>query len=557
LTGRDAATSVREPEPGKVVSKPSCIIAIAGALAAAGCGDGTTAPQPVDADVRLATAEFALFGGSQSGGPLHFPATGASGAEYLVVAQFATETPDLSAGYLLSGSAPAASGVVAALSPGAPASVAIRFHDAVRRMDEAAALASLGQAPGPAAAARPAGAPPVPGSRRTFKVCGNLNCTALVTVPATAQFVGAHAAIFVDDSAPGGGFGAADLEALGRQFDTELYPIDHEAFGAESDIDGNGVVLILLTRKVNALVTAADCRATSSFVTGFFLGADIATATRAQYNDGEVFYGMVPDPAGLVSCAHSVAEVRRLIPVTFIHEFQHMISFNQHVLMRGGVTEALWLNEALSHVAEELGAWHYDSLGVDSTKSAFLIGDVYNANLYLESPAGQPMVTTVLPGSLGARGAEWLFLRYLVDQFGPATTQRLVQTSLLGGANVASVTGTALATLLGRWALALYVSDLPGFVPDPQLAYRTWRFRTTFASLHQQDPTDFPRAFPLVPARVGAAFTLGGTVASGSAAYADITLPAGSAAFDLTFTGAGGRSFPGSGNPQLAVVRIR
>jgi hypothetical protein len=563
LTGRDAATSVREFEPGSVVSKPSFIIAIAvplvAALAAAGCSDRSTGPQPVGSDVTLGAAEFQLFGGNQSGGPLRFPAAGPSGAEYLVVAQFATDTADVSAAFLLSGSVPAASAAIAArAAAAAPLPVALRFHDAVRRMDEQAALASLlPAARGPAAAPPAAAGPPALGSRRTFKVCGTIDCTTLVAVPATAQVVGAHSAIFVDDSVPAGGLAPADLQALGQQFDTDLYPIDHGAFGAESDIDANGVVLILLTRKVNALVTAAECQATSSFVTGFFLGADIATATRAQYNNGEVFYGMVPDPTGLVSCPHSIAEVKRLIPVTFIHEFQHMISFNQHVLMRSGTTEVLWLNEALSHLAEELGGWHYDSLGVDSTKSAFLIGDVYDAGLYLEDPAPQPMVTEELPGTLEARGAAWLFVRYLVDQFGPATIQKLEQTSLLGGANVVSATGTPFATLLGRWALALYVSDLPAFAPDPLLTYHTWRFRTTFASLHQQDPADFPRVFPLVPATAGGTFSLSGDVSSGSAVYLSLSLPAGSAAFSVTFTGAGGRSFPRGGNPQLAVVRVR
>jgi hypothetical protein len=544
------------------VSKPSFIsdiaAALVAALAAAGCSDGTTSPKPVGSDVTLNAAEFRLFIGSQAGGVLRFPAAGPAGAEYLVAAQFATDTPDVSASYLLTGAAPAASAPLAALAAAAaPLPVALRFHDAVRRMDEAAARASLlGGARGPAAAP-PAAGPPAVGARRTFKVCGNIGCTSLVGVPATAQFVGAHSAIFVDDSVPTGGFTPTDLQQLGQQFDADLYPIDHDAFGAESDIDGNSVVLILLTRKVNALVTSADCRSTSSFVTGFFLGADIATATRAQYNNGEIFYGMVPDPSGLVSCPHSISEVRRLIPVTFIHEFQHMISFNQHVLVRSGTTEVLWLNEALSHLAEELGGWHYDSLGVDSTKSAFLIGDVYDAGLYLENPASQPMVTVVVPGSLEARGAEWLFVRYLVDQFGPATTQKLVQTSLLGGANVVSATGTPFATLLGRWALAVYVSDLPAFSPDPLLTYRTWRFRTTFSGLHLQDPADFPRVFPLVPAAEGSAFSLSGTLSSGSAAYVDIVLPADNPAVNVTFTGVGGRSFPRGGNPQLAVVRIR
>jgi len=373
-------------------------------------------------------------------------------------------------------------------------------------------------------------------------------------VPATAQYVGAHAAIFLDDSAPAGGFTATDIAQVGQQFDTDLYPIDHLAFGAESDIDSNGVVIILLTRKVNALVNKTECQ--TSFVTGFFFGADLSAATRAAYNNGEVFYGMVPDPAGLVSCPYTVSQVRRLITVTFIHEFQHMISFNQHVLVRGGDTEVLWLNEALSHLAEELGGLHYDSLADTTTASHFFIGDFYNAGQYLKDPTALAVITETSPGELAQRGAEWMFVRYLVDRFGPLTPSRLVNTSQLGSANVYQVTGVAFATLLGRWALAAYVSDLPGYTAPSDLTYASWHFRAQFASLHAQDPTDFTSAWPLVPTPVSpSAAAVTGTLRSGSPKYLLVTLPAGSGAYTLTLT-ASGTGFPSLAGVQFAVARL-
>jgi hypothetical protein len=231
------------------------------------------------------------------------------------------------------------------------------------------------------------------------------------------------------------------------------------------------------------------------------------------------------------------------------------------VLVRHASTEVLWLNEAMSHVAEELGGWHYDSIGTpaaDSIASRFLIGDLFNANLYLQNPSAKPMVTLTGPGTLEERGGEWLFVRYLVDRFGASTTQQLEQTSLTGDANVVAVTGTPFATLLGRWALALYVSDLPTFSPDSLLTYTHWQFRTTFASLHGQDPGHFQRAFPLVPAAVpGGSFALRGTVSSGSGAYLYITQPPSGPAFSVSFTFATGAPLPAGGGPQLAVVRVR
>jgi hypothetical protein len=536
-------------------------IPVVATVLAACDGGRAVAPSPVGSDVALGVAAFQVFTGDTAGGPLRFPAAGAAGAQYLLVGQFATSIPDVSASVTLTGTSPAP--LAALVAPAPPASpvaepIALRFHDAIRAMDAAVAAESQGMAARGIHAAPPAPAGPVKlESRRTFKVCSNISCSTTAQVPATARFVGEHSAIFVDDSAPAGGFTAGDLQQLGQQFDTDLYPVDVNAFGNESDLDGNGVVIILFTRKVNGMVGRTDCQ--TSFITGFFLGADLAPATRGRYNDGEIFYGLVPDPAGTVSCAYSVPEVKALVPPTFIHEFQHMISFNQHVLMRGGSTEILWLNEGLSHLAEELGGWHFDSLGTpagDTMASRFLFGDLYNANLYLTRPGPNPMVTVTVPGALEARGAEWLFLRYLVDRFGPATTRSLVQTALLGDANVVNATRTAFATLLGRWAVALYVSDLPAFTPDSLLTYRQWRLRSTFASLHQVDPADFPRSFPLVPAAfAGGSFSAGGTVTSGSGAYVVVTQPAGGASFSVTFGVGGGKT--GVAHPQVVVVRLR
>jgi len=526
------------------------------AILAAGCDDQPAAPRAIVGDVALAPGGYAMYTGSRAAGPLRFPAAGAAGAEYLVVGQFATARADLSSTFSLTGSLPVTP--AAPQPPPAPAALpaAVRFHDAIRRMDEAAARASLRLAP--AAAPAPRAGPPAVGSSRTFRVCANLDCSSTVSVTASAEVVGEHSAIYLDQAAPAiGGFTSLDLQQLAAQFDTVLYPLDTLAFGAPSDIDGNGVVIILLTPRVNALVGRPDCQ--SSFVTGFFLANDLAPATRAAYNNGEVFYAMVPDPNGTVSCLHPATQVRQLIAPTFIHEFQHMISFNQHVLVRRGPIETLWLNEAMSHLAEEMGGRHYDSLALDTATAArFLFGNLYNAYLYLLNPAANAVITTTGTDGLEQRGAQWLFLRYLVDQYGAATTRRLEQTALTGDANVVVAAGnTSFARLLGCWALALYVSDLPSFTPEAELAYAHWHFRATFDSLHLHDAAMFKRDFPLEPAGANnGSFVLSGTISSGSASYLDLVLSAGEPSFAVTFTEPGGLALSGRGNPQLAIVRL-
>src|SRR5207244_3182911 len=84
----------------------------------------------------------------------------------------------------------------------------------------------------------------------------------------------------------------------------------------------------------------------------------------------------------------------------------HMISFNQHVLVRQANEEVLWLNEAMSHLAEELGGLHYDSAGIDTTASRFFVGDLYNSGVWMADPANNAMVVETPPGTLEERGAD-------------------------------------------------------------------------------------------------------------------------------------------------------
>ena len=195
-------------------------------------------------------------------------------------------------------------------------------------------------------------APPALGSQRSFQVLSEFDGSAFKRIAARVRYVGDHIVLYVDNDQPPGTLTDADLRTFGDLFDRTLYDLDVRAFGSESDIDGNGRVIFLLTPVVNALTSAADCSA-SGFITGFQFGLDLLPA-QSNSNRGEIFYALVPDVGGTRSCEHTKADVERLVPATFVHEFQHMISFGQHVLARGGASEALWLNEGLSHIAEEL-----------------------------------------------------------------------------------------------------------------------------------------------------------------------------------------------------------
>jgi hypothetical protein len=424
-----------------------------------------------------------------------------------------------------------------------------------------------------------AAATPVDSGRvRTFKVCNTLSCdprkpTTLSDVTATALKVGTHIAIFVDNAAPQPGLTDADLNTLRTVFDTRLYETDTLAFGRESDIDNNGMVIVLMSAKVNAMVTQMDC-STTGFVAGYFFGADlITTPPFATGNNGEIFYSIVPDPGATLSCAHPISDVAQLVPVTFVHEFQHMISFNQHFLKRGAFPEDLWLNEGLSHYAEELGGRTY--LPADTVSYCRHVwGDLTNAGRYLTAPEGSFLVDTSGIGSIAARGAYWLFVRYLVDQFATDTsfagasafTRKLEQTTLTGVANVSAATGVAFPTLVERWGLTNYVADLPGFSTPSELRYVKWHFRSDFPLLRATCPNprtgtppnpNIPAAFTLVPPVINGSAQVMDTLRAGSGSYYRLQQAAGAPGFTLLFSNSAGGALRTTLVPRLSVIRLQ
>lgn len=529
---------------------------VAGAPSNAITGTYASALSPL----ALSVGEYVSVPPTQLAACATFPAAGADTVEYLLAPQSVTGVPGVSASYRLRGD----SVVVTLRQREEPRPTALplatRFHDALREQE--AAAARLPHAPLEAALRSVAESPTVKvGDVRTFQVCNTIPCADVddfAAVTARAEYVGSHAALFVDQAAPAGGFTASDYASLGALFDDDLYDVATRAFGSESDVDRNGVTIILLTPEVNRLTPTSQCG--TSIITGYFFGIDIDPLfqTNPRSNRGEVFYALAPDPGGTVTCALDTDAVRRLVPVTFVHEFQHMISYFQHVLVRNGDSEILWLNEGLSHISEELAALHFEAQGRDSLFTRFAIGDLFNAYQYLSNPGGVWLLPVSGTGSLEERGAAWLFLRWLLDQYGEDLTRLLVETGRVGADNVSAAAAQPFERLVTQWFLANWVSDLPGFTAPARLRYVTWQYRTTFQSLHDQLPSRFPNPFPLRPMLLGpGTFQFDGTLRSGSGDYIRIRQAPGEKGFTILMTDLAGGSLPASVAGRLNVIRIR
>jgi hypothetical protein len=437
---------------------------------------------------------------------------------------------------------------------------AAAFHAGLRRAEAALArspVAALSRAQPPALR----GAPPTVGQVEEFRVCRNNTCTSTVAVAATARFVGTHGVIYLDNEMPEGAqaLTEADITHLGTLFDEYLHPIDTAAFGANSDIDGDQRVAIVITDQVNDL--SPDC--SDGRIVGYFFGGDLLLAHPGS-NQREVFFAFAPKPpAGSCPAVTRLTALRSLPPV-LIHELQHMISFNQRVLLRGRADEDTWLNEGLSHYAEELGHRLIPDAMCPASASCFgqfATGNLQNAYLYLEEPGDEFLVSPGDGPTLAGRGSAWLFVRWLADHFatdqplGRQLTRGLLTGAGNGAANVSSVTGQPFARLAGEWLLANHLEGLPGFAPRGRLHYSSWDLRATYAANH---PATFARPYPLIPDSTSGHSVRTGTLRGGSGHYLRVKVPGGEDGVTVRIADASGSlRVSGVVDPRIAVVRIR
>lgn len=394
------------------------------------------------------------------------------------------------------------------------------------------------------AAPRVAAAPPVVGDVRTFKACANLACSSFDDVPATARYVGTKAAIYMDNAAPATAdtLQEVDYQDLGRTFDTYHYPIDAATFGTESDIDNNERIVILMTKSVNKLTL--DC--TNGRVLGYFFGLDLITtgSQAVNSNKAEIFYTFVPSPSTPTCTAINRVQTLSAAKPTLIHELQHMISWNMRVIVGGGNAEEMWLNEAMSHFAEELGGRLIpavecpNSSGTPSCRSQYISGDIINTHDYLEATEDHFVIyPTSSNGTLEERGASWNFLRWVIDQFATDTivgsdlTPSLV-TGPGGAATITARTGQNFSQLVPEWLLATYLDDLPAFTgASARLRFKSWGLRSIYTDV--RNAQIFPNGFPLKPDSTSGPYTRAGTLRGGSGRHFRLIQQANGPAIDF------------------------
>lgn len=288
------------------------------------------------------------------------------------------------------------------------------------------------------------------GGRHTFRVLSSITSTLNYTeVTATSRCVKEHVNVYVDDDISDEVLTSADIETLCNGFE-HAAAIDEGTFGAPSDVNGDGHVVALITPAVNRLGASGG-----GIITGYFYASDLyaRTSSNRTSNEMEIIYLLAPDPEGENGTAISKEfAMSNLIPAVMPHELQHAISYNQHVFENGGGSEENWLNEALSHFAEDLTGYNVENPS--------------RVQMFLDYPDSTSLVSIGSP-DLYERGAEYLFVRYLYERSADADVflNALEDTANTGIENVLAAFNSGDADFdewnefMRRWAIAVALTN--------------------------------------------------------------------------------------------------
>lgn len=327
-----------------------------------------------------------------------------------------------------------------------------------------------------------------------------------------------HTAFWADQQNPTPTLADADYQAVADSFEAVVWPTNTRVFGQPSDIDGTGRVHILYTTAVNAL----SPQSSSAYIGGFYYARDLFPRELGVFNgvdferncptsnQAEVFYMLAPDENGTVNGnVRSRALVRRVTLGTLAHEFQHLINASIRLYRSNAYYEDTWLDEGLSHIAEELTFYaagasqplqDYDLSAIRASEARrlafnrFMSQNTARFNDYLKhGPTTSPYDTN---DSLATRGGAWALLRYLADRKGgdqEAFFRTIAQSGVQGMASIQrGLGGVDPYPYLNGFHLSAFADDKVATAAS--LQQPSWNFRDVLTLSGGYGLTTFPLA---------------------------------------------------------------
>ena len=343
-------------------------------------------------------------------------------------------------------------------------------------------------------------------------VTGNDLCgSARTNATATVVGVTAHAIVLSDNSSPSGGYSSTELAAWGQKFEDSVWTKITTNFGTPSDIDNNGRIAILFTPSVNQVPVTGG-----GTVLGLFASRDLLPVAGCQgSNVGEMFYMPVPDPSSVINNKYTdKTGLSTTVLATLAHEFQHLINAGRR-MSNGAPSEEVWLNEGLSHIAEEL--MFYQAFPTNP-RSNITINDFFSSNTAVQNARidaynnfqadnfGRMYTYMQVPetnspyaanDNLETRGAIWLLLRHAVDQ-------KSSETGIWAQFDNATATGQAnFNNILGNIVDATHNMTIALFTDDASISatgvftFPSWNFRSIWGALCSQTGANCSAPYPL------------------------------------------------------------
>jgi hypothetical protein len=382
---------------------------------------------------------------------------------------------------------------------------------------------------------------PVLGASVSLNASANNACGAPSMRTGTVMAITERAIVVQDNNNPPGAFTTAEYQSIARSFDTLVYPVTVHNFGEPRDTDGNGRTVLFFTAEVNKLTPPG---APGGSVAGFFFARDLFPRTGnsrlaacSGSNEGELLYLMVPDPLGTINGNQRDKEfVLQRIEATMAHELQHLINASRRLHdVHAEYPEQDWLNEGLSHEAEELLFFRAAALGPGQYLGAVAIGaseeleaaflkfqsdNVVRLGLFLEE-TNVPWPFQNGPPDAATRGAAALFLRYLVDRMDTPhqdSWRALVAGPATGLKNLEQVIQADPMQWMRDWAMSLFLDNTTHSV-SPQFQQQSWRIRSLILGILDKS------VFQLGPIRLQDALPVSAAPVPGGAVYFRFGVP--------------------------------
>ena len=364
------------------------------------------------------------------------------------------------------------------------------------------------------------------GSAVTLKSRGlNGSCNSTATATGRVVAVTARTIVIEDNASATAGQVDADLVAFGNLFENTMYPIeanfgDINAYDVPGGLENPGRVVMFFTPSEN------QPAAGGGQVMGHVSSCDLYPTTvsgAAGSNFTKIFYARTPVTlTGSAGTTDSRAWWNAGMPAVLVHEAKHLTANAERFARNASALEESWLEEGTAQIAVEI---YSRSL---YTGSGWKTNNTYASTVYCDARVGRPECPSgqramqspflylldyyknnetksiLSPGSTDSDiyGSAWMFVRWLVDQYGGSTENTLLralvqEANLSGVNNVTAKTGQAFAALLADWTLTLVADDYPGFTPAAGAKYTfpSWNTRSIWSGFN----TDFGSTYPVFP----------------------------------------------------------